>query len=153
MARDVAEITTEEEWAAFWVDVEASFNDIEPIELMGGFMDAMVDAHLEYFSREESPTGEAWEPLAVSTVQRKGHDTILLDTGRLVNSLVTDTADSIREEHAGDDFASIIFGTSVPYSIFHTAETGREHIGINDDHLDGATNLVADRALAAWMES
>lgn len=40
----------------------------------------------ESFEREQTPTGEPWAPLARATIERKGHDTILHETGDLRES-------------------------------------------------------------------
>lgn len=42
------------------------------------------------FERERTPTGTPWAPLAPATVERKGHDTILVEEGDLKESFDTE---------------------------------------------------------------
>lgn len=42
------------------------------------------------FAREQTPTGAPWADLAPATIERKGHDTILYETGELRESFDTE---------------------------------------------------------------
>jgi len=53
-----------------------------------------VKAQLEEMMADEFDSQD-WEPLAESTVARKGFDTILVDSGAMMDSLVGDTGDTI----------------------------------------------------------
>lgn len=67
-----------------------------------------------FFARQAGPDGP-WPPLSEFTVQQKGHDTILYETGRLERSLTGITPDSIivvRDLY-------MRFGTRVPYAYPH----------------------------------
>jgi len=99
----------------------------------------------QYFRRQGGPYG-SWQPLAASTVARKGHSTILWETGRLMRSLWGVTPDSIRDESA----LRLRFGTRVPYAKFH--ETGTQHMPARNFMVQGqdarkAADFAARRAV------
>jgi hypothetical protein len=114
----------------------------------------LAELHQGYFLSATGPDGSKWPPLATSTIERKGHNTILVDTGRLVGSLNKGTGggDAIREtvdEFAGAG-AGYSYGTAVPYSMFHDQGLGqkqRQHIGINDNYFAGIVDRSMDFAL------
>lgn len=101
----------------------------------------LEDLHAKYFADASDPTGAAWPQLAQSTIDRKGHGTILVDTGRLLASLTGGGADGIRDVAEVSDMTNIIFGTNVEYSGLHDEATwnrpARRHVGINEQFLDG----------------
>jgi hypothetical protein len=98
----------------------------------GVFRKAIYDLesdHRRFWAGEHTPDGVPWFPLAESTVKRKGHDTILVETGKLRRSmtagLVTSNGESIREivdEGANKGFS---FGTAVPYGSIHQQGGGK----------------------------
>lgn len=57
--------------------------------------------------------GERWAPLAASTIKRKGHSMILVDTGRLRRSISFKTIRSMIDGYIVD------IGTNVPYARYH----------------------------------
>lgn len=90
------------------------------------FRKVMVDLeeyHDFYFQEEISFEGQKWQELAPLTIEAKGHDTILVDTGRLKASLIGDTGDSIREIVGEANTPGFRFGTSVEYAIYHQVGT------------------------------
>jgi hypothetical protein len=114
----------------------------------------MAELHMGYFLSATGPGGAKWPPLATSTIEKKGHATILVDTGRLVGSLnnAQGGADGIRE--TVDDFggagAGFSFGTDVPYSVFHDRPIGqkhRQHVGIDENYFSGIFDRSMDYAL------
>lgn len=116
------------------------FGEFGKLELL-----ELADFHAGLFADANDPSGVAWPPLAPSTVARKGHDTILVETGRLRASLTqkstANSGDATREvaELAGE--TDVIFGTTVEYSPYHDTASGnrpaRPHVGINEQFLDG----------------
>ena len=63
-----------------------------------------------------------WPALAPSTVARKGHSRILIDTRRLIRSVTLESsADKVIE--ITDN--SLVFGTNVPYARYHEEGTSR----------------------------
>ncbi len=109
---------------------------------------AMEHAHQGYFNSETDASGQAWAPLAASTIAKKGHSLILWETGKLENSLTSQTGDAIRE--AGTSEAA--FGTSVPYATFHEEGTSkmpaRPPVGVSEDLLETITGMIADSVIA-----
>lgn len=106
------------------------------------------------FHGGHTPGGEDWAPLAESTIASKGarsgivgpHSTILVDTGRLFESLTLEDGTSDTIWITGDKF--ITFGTSVPYAIFHETGTSRmparPAVGINDNTADQIADAVGE---------
>ena len=145
------------------------FGEIDGLLFDGDFTPALRDEiphlheiHRNHFDSQANPIGQAWAPLAQSTIDGKGrrsghqaaHSTILVDTGRLAESLIMgDTTDSDRvrdvQRNPGADF--LVFGTSVEYSIFHDIGTtrmpARVHVGMNDTDADKMTERLADAAV------
>lgn len=147
------EITTPEEWVEFWESLNDAWTDIDIVPALRDGLDALEEIHYGYFINSVAPDGSGWATLDQSTIDRKGHDTILIDTERLANSLIGGGGDAIREIVDEGETKSLIFGTAVPYSIYHNAETGREHVGINEDHLHGFALSVLDVAVDSWREN
>jgi phage gpG-like protein len=120
-------------------------------------MDELVpliqDCEAKAFHEGREPGRTPWAPLAPSTIARKGarsgiigpHSTILVDTGRLFESLTIDDGTSDTVWITGDNF--LTFGTSVPYSIFHETGTSRmparPAVGVNDETVDLIGAMVA----------
>lgn len=113
-------------------------------------IEVLEDLHKEYFASATSPDGDRWEPLAASTVQRKGHAKILIDTQALFQSL-TDSGgqDAIRET----DPEFVLFGTRREWAWVHMfgIETpgrprlpARVHTGISQQGIDRVMDVVAD---------
>lgn len=127
-----------------FIGIENQFLGIDYQETLQEFIPELQKAELGQFGGESNAVGDAWKALAPSTIKKKGHDQILFETGRLESSLVGKTGDSIQETtHRG-----LIFGTSVPYSIFHDVGTERlpirEHVGMDEQTLDKLVNALAD---------
>lgn len=110
-------------------------------------------AHAGYFATSTDPAGTAWAPLAPSTIERKGHDTILVDTGKLRASLTASSAggDAIRETFDNGNQAGITFGTSVEYAGYHMSGASRmparPEVGVNDKLADEMANTIADHVV------
>lgn len=88
------------------------------------------------FDTEQDPSGRSWRPLADSTIQKKGHDRILYDTGAMRQSYRVYVLEN------GVQIRSL-----VPYSSYH--QTGAR---------SGAWRLpkrrtLPDRGLETWRET
>lgn len=128
----------------------------------------LQEIHRRHWMDQADPGGTAWAPLAESTIAGKGrrsghqasHSTILVDTGRLFESLVIGPAswdsDRIRDVDRMDGGTFLVFGTAVPYSIFHDTGTSRMparvHVGMNDSDVDEMAGRLADAAVAKLRE-
>lgn len=80
------------------------------------------DLEREQFGSQGATGSGGWPPLAPSTIARKGHATILVDTETLRDSL-TDAGDERHIEHVTSD--ELVFGTSVSYAKYHQRGTSR----------------------------
>jgi phage gpG-like protein len=116
----------------------------------------MADLHRTFFQNQQSPNGTAWPPNALSTIKRKGHSRILrgipTNNFRLSRSLTervtSTTGDAIRNAIQTDNAAYMSFGTSVEYSERHDVGGPnlpiRQHVGLNDEHINGMVDRLAD---------
>lgn len=97
-----------------------------------------------FFDSETGPSGAPWAPLAQSTIDKKHHDLILWETGRLEDSVTGQTGDSVREAGARE----MAFGTNRPFAGVHQDGSGnipqREFLGFNDELLTFAVDVIAD---------
>ena len=150
-------INTQSEFYALLQGVVTDFSRMrfEPL-LERGFR-MLEEEHGVRFALESDPDGNPWQPLAPSTIKRKGHAIRLLETGRLRGSLRDRAhADGIRQKWDEWPQAGLIFGTSVPYGMFH--ETGgpnlpkRPFMGMAEHSLDLFTEHTADYVLAELVQ-
>jgi phage gpG-like protein len=76
----------------------------------------ILETEEKMFSSQGRRGGGMWKPLADSTVARKGHSTILVETGALKHSLTIPGAPHqiLRVDNEG-----IIFGTTRPWAFVH----------------------------------
>lgn len=132
-----------------YADIDRGFRACDYTASMQAFFPVLETKHKERFEAQTDPGGVAWKPLSPRTVREKGHDTILVRTGRLKASLVGRSSDSVRE--VSERGRGALFGSRVPYSIFHM--TGgrhlprREHVGMIDDTALILVNSVADESV------
>lgn len=139
---------------ALWQDMENGFLKETYMEELTGYLGDLEDVHQAYFDNEAGPSGSKWPVLAESTIKKKGHDRILIDTTELHTSLTSNSTSAVRiAETTGGTTSILSFGTSVEYSAFHNEEDGplpqREHVGINDGTLQPLLNEVADKTVEA----
>ena len=140
-------IFTEAEFQGVYDDVALNFRNASYRPELDDFNDAIYESHADRFGLENDPNLSAWPPLAAATIARKGHDTILVDTGRLRRSLTTKG----HADHAGEIFdRGLTFGTSVPYSIFHQQGTRnipqRAHVGLTTNLVEELTATITKSA-------
>ena len=109
-----------------------------------------------YYEAETDPLGAAWQQLAAATIRKKGHDTILVDSGRMKASLTGRTSDSIIDVVQEGMNAGLTRGTSVEYAGFHQTGTRtipqRAHVGLDEAKVDALTEAAADEAVRLLME-
>jgi hypothetical protein len=116
--------------------------------------------HEYYFAAEIGPDGRRWPRLSPNTHKRvgiEGPDKILVDAGALRESLtvIDATNEAIRDIAQQNDETFLLFGTYVPYSVFHdeddplTGRPARRHVGLTDEYLDGATERLLDFVIDA----
>ena len=118
-------------------------------ELMEGEVAEVDEETRERFANQVASNGEAWAPLAPSTVKRKGHARILMETGRLGVSLSEathpDAVVEIVDEPGQGGFSR---GTAVEYAGFHQTGTARmparPPVGVSEEYCDGFAERAAD---------
>lgn len=134
--------------------VQKSFSDIDHTSTLQEMSKTLENQHAEYFDSQNGPGGASWPRLRPRTVVRKGHDRILIDTGRLRSSLDGNSGDAVREISAdGNDRQELLFGTSVPYSALHQFGWGivpaRPHVGTDESTVSQFVEDVADATVKA----
>lgn len=138
------ELQSIEELGGVYVEIEEKFNRADYTEVLEKQPDKLRKDHADYFAKAQDATGQAWPPLAPSTVKRKGHATILVEHGDLQASLVGQGGANIAEvTHRG-----VNFGTSDEKAPFHQSGTSRmparPAVGITEERVDAVANEVAD---------
>lgn len=133
---------------ALFAELERTFLDLTYQPPLAATEQLLAREHAERWPRATAPNGRPWKPLRPSTIRRKGHSRILVDTSRLQESVVNPShPDHVREVLD----RGLTFGTSVPYGIFHQDGTQRlpqrEFLGMNETTLTQTTDLIADHAV------
>lgn len=131
------------------MQVQEDFQQINYAELLGEFMADLQKYHAGYFAEEREPGGGSWSELAPSTIKKKGHDRILVETAKLRDSLASVNQVSIREVVAeGGNVQGLSFGTSREWAHVHQEGTDkipqRTHTGIGDRELEEMAGKVID---------
>ncbi len=123
-------------------------NELSYIEPLSEFQQEFAKGEQAAFDGQRSPGGDSWAALSPVTVKRKGHSTILFETGALKASLVT--VGGAGNISTVADRGSI-FGTSDEKSLWHTLGTSkmpkREHVGTNAETVDKLAITIADFAV------
>lgn len=163
-----------QELEAFYAGVADDIRAVSFLPFMESELDKLADWERELFKQQVSPDGTPWLENAPSTIQRKGHSQVLrgipqkplpkrkghktprrFERFRLSRSLTeksrSSTHDAIRETVESSNGASLSFGTTVPYSVFHDRGTSRilarRHVGINGSYLDEMCERAADYSM------
>ena len=137
-------------------DVAADFDETDFTPMLDDWLFRFEDIHSQYFQAEAGPDGDAWPELAEATIARKGHDAILIDSGKLSTSLIGGgVGDAIRDTFDEGPNAGLTFGTSVEYAAFHQEGDGvpkREHVGLSEQVVDVLAEETADFQVAELKE-
>jgi phage gpG-like protein len=100
----------------------------------------------EQFESQGARSGQPWQPLAPSTVARKGHDTILVDSGALRDSFQYGGEDNIWE--VTNEF--LRWGSDVEYGIFH--QQGTTHLPVRKVFwMTEADKLAVAKSIQRWI--
>jgi hypothetical protein len=97
-------------------------------EELGWFLSYRVMG--EQFRTEGARSGQPWAPLAPSTIKRKGHPTILVNTGRLRESFKLWDVNNIY--HATDDY--LRYGSDVEEGAFHQPDKQQRRVFSLTEH-------------------
>lgn len=130
-------------------DLAAEFNRMPLRDLLEGEVAEVEEETRERFAQQVASTGAAWAPLAPSTIAKKGHSRILVETGRLGVSLTQpghpDAITEIVDEPGQGGFSR---GTGVEYAGFHQAGTkrmpARPPVGVTESYCDACAERTAD---------
>lgn len=106
----------------------ARLDDLSPALITAG--ELMVSSVMQNFALQGRP--QPWRPLSPGTIRKKGNDTILVDTGRLIGSI---------SYVAGRDYASVTAGA--PYAGF-VQEAGRTFLLFQDEDIPAVKGLIED---------
>lgn len=131
-------------------DVDDQFRGIDYGETLKGLTADLRRQHDKQFQTGTDSTGTAWTPLKESTVRRKGHGIILVDTEDMMNSLTQEGAQNSISDIGGRNgsiLGRLLFGTSDPKAAKHQFGIGvpaRPPVGVSEETLGKMTNDVAD---------
>lgn len=130
-----------------FVEIEEQIKAADYTPALEPHLQGLEELHSGFFQGSVDPNGSPWRPLAPSTVARKGHDTILVETTQLVQSLVSETSESVRAVSE----RGLIFGTSDEKAMFHQEGTARmparPMVGLQEEYLDKIVDDVAGRTV------
>lgn len=133
--------------------IAIQFQEVEYTEPLSDAIKTLEQQHEVMYANGQDSNGDAWAPLAPSTIAKKGHDTILVDKKKMRASLVSETGDSIRDIVSEGRIAGAVFGTDLEYAGFHVEGTARmparPPVGISEETIETVTNKVADHTVAA----
>ena len=128
------------------IDAAESAADADYTEALDDAIEILQGFERKLYLEQRDAGGRAWAPLAMSTILRKEHGAILVDSGRMYESLTTPngTADTIWE--TGDTW--LRFGTSVPYAHWHQTGTrrmpARPHVGCDQLAADMIARILGE---------
>ena len=127
--------------------VEHSFE--EPLT---EFAKELEESHANFFATSTAPNGQAWLPLAPATIARKGHDTILVETTAMRESLRLGAGDNVLDVGTtGGGHSYLSFGTSDWKAGFHQFGTSRiparPFVGMTDEQPTQLAEIIADEAV------
>lgn len=101
-------------------DFQASLADESAA--LAAIADDLREMFARQFATEGAAGGTPWAPLAASTLRKRRGGGILVETGALRGSLVDEGAPGHVEESDG---LQLLFGTDLPYAVFHQTGTRR----------------------------
>lgn len=151
MAQGVIEIEGFEGLAEVYDQVMRVFDTIDYGSILTELSNELTELHRGYFAGAIDPNDTPWPPLSPNTkkkVGREGPDKILVDSGKLVDSLAGLTGDSIRDLLNEGDNQGLAWGTGVDYAHFHATGTKnmprRAPVGLNEDRVNRLAEAIAD---------
>jgi hypothetical protein len=122
--------------------------------LLREFRYSIANEKAEMFENQSDVHGNPWASLAESTIQKKGHDTILVETGALRTSLVDVDGEGNFNEV---DSHSLTYGSLVPYALVHESAYGnrpaRPTLGISAELMAEFEQKVLDRTIEEMNKS
>ena len=145
------EIEGYEGLAKVYEDLDYAFDAVDYSSILIELSNELEQLHRGYFASASDPIGAPWPPLSPNTkkqVGREGPEKILVDSGKLVDSLAGLTGDSIRDLLNEGDNQGLVWGTGVDYAHFHATGTKkmprRAPVGLNEDRVNRLAEAIAD---------
>lgn len=131
-------------------DMEIGYSEVDYSDGLAEFLPVLRGDHQEMFSGEHDSSGAQWAPLAQSTINRKGHERILFESGHLQSSLVQKGgADHLENVNHRE----LIFGTEDEKAGLHQSGKGRmparPPVGLKEKTLDKIVDSVADLTIGS----
>ena len=150
-------IETQEDLDAFFEQIGEDFYGASRRDLMEAEVAIVEELTRDRFENQVAANGEPLAPLSPLTVARKGHNVVLLDSGRLGVSLTQrGHSDAVVEVVDEPGQAGFSRGTGVEYSGPLGRGTkhmpARPHVGVNEAYVDGAAERAADHAIELLKE-
>lgn len=137
--------------------VETAAKKVRFNRLLKQLLKDLEKDHRGYFDREADSDGRSWPPLSPFTIARKGHDTILVETGAMRASLTRKTSDAIRDVFTDGPQPGLVFGTGDEKAPFHQYGTrkmpARPPVGMTDERLDDICDNIADAMVDQIMDA
>lgn len=125
--------------------IETAVQNADYTEVMEQGEQSLAEQHAGMFAGEYDSNLVDWKPLKESTIRRKKHDRILVETGALRESLVAVGGPSNVHETTR---SGLVYGTGIDYAGYLQEGTSRmparPPVGISDETLDKIVNQVAD---------
>jgi len=122
--------------------------------LLRDFRYSIASEKAAMFESQSDVHGNPWAPLAESTIQKKGHDTILVETGALRTSLLDVDGEGNFNEF---DSHSLTYGSLVPYALVHESAYGnrpaRPTLGISAELMAEFERKVLARTIEEMNKS
>lgn len=146
-------------------NISEDFALIDYREYLYAELPKMEDFHKQRFATQTDANGQAWAKNAPRTIREKGHSRILRgkpsEGFRLSRSLANrhrnSTEDAVREVAQLEGRAYLGFGSTRPYAAIQQFGTpkipARPHTGLNEKHVDGMVDRVADYTVKKLAES
>jgi phage gpG-like protein len=105
----------------------------------------LAEQHAEYFASATDPFGAPWAPLAPSTIARKGHDTILIDTKAMANSIVSQNSPNHVQHISRQEMNWGSADEKLPFHQFGTSRMpARPPVGVTEAGANRIAEITAD---------
>ncbi len=142
--------------ASIFADVYRMFDEADYTPTMNATAERLRETHDITYSAMSDPNGVPWPPNKTSTIAKKGHGIVLVETGRLKASVL----EPAHPDHIQDvmpDGRGMAWGTGVEYGAVHQdgllapRVPQREFLGMTEKTVNEITEAVADRAVSVLI--
>ncbi len=141
---------------SIFADVANRFDSVDYTPTMSATADMLRERHERTYDAMTEPDGTPWAPNAPSTIARKGHGIVLVETHRLKPS-VLEPGHPDHVEEILPDGRGLSWGSSVPYGMVHQEGLlapkvpQRAFLGMTESSISQVLNSVADRAVESLI--